>query len=167
MTTIPRSNWVAIVLATLLMWPSYFSYGAAFVDDGDSSSFDVQFAAVGLTIAPFVFIVLAFVSRNPNAPKQVLRAMGVLLLIGLPVGLLDPLLGAATGFSAGGAFTLNRPPVGDITRWRIYAVVFCLIYCLVLRVVVPPAGVFAGATVPFLLIGFADEFAVRASARTA
>lgn len=165
MSAIPRRSWVAIVLATLLMWPSYFSYGAAFVDDGDSSSFDVQFAAVGLTIAPFVFIVLAFVSRNPEAPKQVLRAMAALLLIGLPVGLIDPLLGAATGFAAGGALTLIRPPVPGITRWRIYAVVFCMLYCLVLRVVVPPAGVFAGATVPLLLIGFADEFAVRAAAR--
>ena len=147
------------------MWPSYFSYGASFVEEGDDTTFDVQFAALGLTIAPFVFVVLAFVSHNPDAPKHVLRAMAALLLIGLPVGLIDPLLGAATGFAAGGALTLNRPAVGDITRWRIYAVVFCLLYCLALRIVIPPAGVFAGATVPLLLIGFADEFAVRASVR--
>lgn len=166
--SVRRRNWAAIAAATPVMMFSYFSYGAAFVDSTTGEeTFDIGFAAVGLTVAPFVFVVLAFGSRNPAAPRHVLAAMGLLLAIGLPVGLIDPLLGAATGFAAGGAATLNRPRVERVLRWRIAAVAFTAVYLLVLLVVAGPAGVFSGGVLPLVMIGFADEYAAWSASRPA
>ncbi len=145
---------------------SYFSYGAAFIDgEGDRSGFQLELAAIGLAIAPFVFIALGFISRNPAAPKRVLQAMGLLLLAGLSIGLLDPLLGAATGFCLGGALVLNRADIPRLMFWRIGAVGFTTLYMLVLLVVAAPAGVFTGAVLPLMMIGFADEYAAWSETR--
>lgn len=139
---------------------SYFTYGAAFVDQtGDADGIEPRLAAIALTLAPFVFVIAAFVSRDPRAPRDVLRAMGALLVIALGLGLIDPLLGAAAGFAAGGAITIRRPAVDGVVRWRVWAVLVIIAYCLVLLVAIPPAGVFAGAITPLIAIGFADEFA--------
>lgn len=145
---------------------SYFTYAASFVDaEGDRSGVQLEFAAIGLAIAPFVFIALGFISRNPQAPKRVLQAMGLLLLVGLSIGLVDPLLGASTGFCLGGALVLNRPDVSRTMFWRFGAVGFTAIYTLVLLVVALPAGVFTGAVLPLMMIGFADEYAAWSAAR--
>ncbi len=163
-----RRNWIAIAWATPLMMFSYFSYGAAFIDsEGERSGFQLELAAIGLAIAPFVFIALGFISRNPVAPKRVLQAMGLLLLVGLTIGLLDPLLGAATGFCLGGALVLNRPSVPRLTFWRLGTVAFTALYMLVLLVVVVPAGIFTGAVLPLIMIGFADEYATWSATRRA
>lgn len=159
-----RQNWIAITLATVVMMVSYFSYAAAFVDDdGPDRTFDVAPAAIGLAMAPFVFVVLAFLSKNPQAPRQVPRAMALLLVISLPVGLIDPLVGAAAGFGAGGALCLRRPPVERVMRWRAGAVVFTAVYCLVLLLVAGPAGVMSGGVLPLAMLGFADEYATSSS----
>jgi hypothetical protein len=158
--SIRRQNWIAITVATVVMMVSYFSYAAAFVDDdGRDEAFDVAPAAIGLALAPFVFVALAFLSKNPKAPGQVLRAMALLLVIALPVGLIDPLVGAAAGFGAGGAICLQRPPVDRVMRWRAGAVVFTAAYCLVLLLVAGPAGVMSGGVLPLVMLGFADEYA--------
>lgn len=161
-----RANWTAIALATVLMMFSYFTYAAAFVDDvASDDSIDLRLAFIGLAIAPFVFVVLGFVSRNPRAPTHVLWAMFLLLAVGLTVGLVDPLLGAAAGFAVGGALVLNRPNVPRLMYWRWAAVVFTTCYVLVLLVVVTPAGVFTGAMLPLIMIGFADEYAAWSASR--
>jgi hypothetical protein len=145
---------------------SYFAYAASFVDEeGERSAVQLDLAAIGLAIAPFVFITVGFVSRNPQAPKRVLQSMGLLLLVGLSIGLLDPLLGAAVGFAIGGALTLNRPDVERTMAWRFGAVGFLLVYMLVLMVVALPAGVLTGAVMPLLMIGFADEYAAWSASR--
>ena len=163
-----RRNWIAIMSATPLMMFSYFTYAAAFVDaEGERSGFQLELAAVGLGIAPFVFIALGFLSRNPSAPKMVLRAMGLLLLVGFSIGLIDPLLGASVGFCLGGALVLNRPAVPRLMFWRYGAVVFTALYTVVLFVVALPAGVFSGAVLPLIMIGFADEYAAWSAGRQA
>lgn len=144
---------------------SYFAYVAAFVDDGGDADVQGPLVAVGAAIAPFVFIVLGLVSKNPLAPKHILWAMLLLIGVGLTVGLLDPALGAAAGFGAGGAVTLNRPKVDKVRAWRIGAVVFTIAYCLLLLVAVPAAGVFTGGVMPLVMIGFADEYAIWAATR--
>ena len=151
-----------------MMMVSYFAYAASFVDEeGERSPIQLDLAAIGLAIAPFVFITLGFVSRNPQAPRRVLQSMGLLLLVGLSLGLLDPLLGAAVGFAVGGALTLNRPDVERTMPWRLGAVGFLLAYMLVLLVVALPAGVFTGAVMPLVMIGFADEYAAWSATRRA
>lgn len=156
-----RQNWFAIGFATPVMMLSYFSYAAAFVEDESGKrTFDEPFAALGLAVAPFVFVVLGFVSRNPRAPQHIVRAMLLLLAVALPVGLIDPLTGAAAGFAAGGAAALRRPGVPRAMRWRLGAVAFTALYCLTLLVIAGPAGVFSGGVIPLMMIGFADEYAV-------
>jgi hypothetical protein len=163
-----RANWIAIAVATVLMMLSYFSYGAAFVDeDGDADAIRLEPAFIGLAIAPFVFIALGFLSHNPRAPRRVLMAMGLLLAVGLSVGLVDPLLGAAVGFALGGALVLNPPDVERVMFWRFGAVVFTAVYVFVLLLVAGPAGIFTGAVVPLMMIGFADEYAAWSATRHA
>lgn len=160
MDEIRRRNWITISAATVVMMFSYFTYGAAFVEGtGDSVGFEPRLAAIGLTLAPFVFVVLAFGSRNPHAPRDVLRAMGLFLVVAIAVALIDPLLGAATGFAAGGAIALRRPKVERVASWRLGAVALIAAYCFALLVFAPPAGVFSGAIVPLMMVAFADEFA--------
>ncbi len=151
----------------MLMAFSTFAYAAAFVGDADErGSVDLRLAFIGLAVAPFVFVALGFLSRNPVAPKRVLQAMGLLLLVGLPIGLIDPVTGAATGFCLGGAVVLNRPAIERVMYWRIAAVVFTSVYVLVLIVVVPPAGVFTAAILPLMMIGAADEYAAWSAERS-
>jgi hypothetical protein len=166
--SIRRRNWIAIAIATLLMMVSYFTYAAAFVDEGgDTDAVDGSLAFIGLAIAPFVFVALGFISRNVNAPKRVLQAMGLLIAVGLAIGLIDPLLGAATGFCVGGALVLNRPDVERLMIWRMSAVMFTALYMLVLLLLAPPAGVFTGGLLPLMMIGFADEYAAWSATRDA
>jgi hypothetical protein len=87
-------------------------------------------------------------------------------VVALSFGLIDPLVGAAAAYCLGGALSLNRPEVERVMRWRLGAVLFTTLYILVLLVVVPPAGVFAGGIVPLMMIGFADEYAAWSASRT-
>jgi hypothetical protein len=123
---------------------SYFPYARAFaVPEGAPPAIDVGLVGIALAVAPFVFVALGFVSQNP---------------IGLAVGLLAPVLGAAAGFAFGGAITLNRAPLYDVLRNRLIAATALSAYLFFLLVVATPAGVFAGGLLPLMALGFADEF---------
>ncbi|MGF1599611.1 MAG: hypothetical protein ACFCVK_22310 [Acidimicrobiales bacterium] len=140
---------------------SYFLYAAGFVGpDDDPGRISGSLIGVGVALAPLVFVVLAFVSRRPDAPGRVLRAMGLLVSIGLVVGLVAPVLGATAGFAVGGALTLNRPPGEGVGRYRAAAVATTVVYTLVLLVVATPAGVFTGGLLPLIMLGLADEYAL-------
>ena len=164
LTQFRRRNWTAIGVGTVLAFVASIAYATAFVDeDGRAEEVDFTLVAIALTIVPFVFVAVAFISRNPDAPKRVLQAMLLLLAVALSVGLLEPVLGAATGFAAGGALTLRPPAVPKVASWRVGAVFFTAIYLLVLLIAVPPGGVFAASVVPLAMIGAADEYAIYAS----
>lgn len=139
---------------------SYFPYAAAFVPvEGQTErTMDAGLAAIGLALAPLVFIVVGLVSKNPRTPRQTLWAMGLLVLIGLSLGLLDPALGAAAGFGVGIALTLQLPDIPGQLKRRLYGVGFAVAYTLLLLVFIPPAGVFTGAIFPALMVGFSDEY---------
>lgn len=119
---------------------------------------DSGLVAISLAIAPLVFITVGFVSRNPLSPKRVLVAMGLLLAIGLSVGLVSPVLGAAAGFGVGMALTLNLPSLEGQLKRRLIGVGLAVAYMLLLLIVITPAGVLAGAILPGLMVGFADEY---------
>jgi hypothetical protein len=119
---------------------------------------DSGLVAISLAIAPLVFVTVGFVSRNPLSPKRVLVAMGLLLAIGLSVGLVSPVLGAAAGFGVGMALTLNLPSLEGQLKRRLIGVGLALAYMLLLLIVITPAGVLAGAILPGLMVGFADEY---------
>ncbi|MGZ8566583.1 MAG: hypothetical protein ACXWXS_05985, partial [Actinomycetota bacterium] len=84
----PRKKWRAILLATLLLVPAYWSLMVGLVSvesDRTSAPAAGPFIAFGLTVVPFVFVVLAFLSEHPRAPGAVVKAMGLTLLVGIPV----------------------------------------------------------------------------------
>ncbi len=147
---------------------SYFPYAAAFATpEGEPVRIQVGLVMIGIVVAPFVFIVLGFVSRYPDAPKRILWAMLLLLLLGLSVGLLSPVAGAVAGFGVGGALTLYPLDAHGYLRWRIWSVVFSVFYVMVLLVAIPPAGVFTGGLMPLIMVGFADEYVLWRSKRDA
>src|SRR5688500_12307904 len=87
----PRRKWRAITIATLLLVPAFWSVLAGLVSvasERDDAPPAGPFIAFGLALVPFVFIVLAFLSENPRAPGAVLKAMGLSLVIGIPVSAL-------------------------------------------------------------------------------
>jgi hypothetical protein len=148
---------------------SYFPYAAAFrTDEAGTVQIDMGLVGIGLAIAPFVFITVAFLSRNPEAPRRVMYALALTIPIGLAVGLLVPPLGATAAFGIGGALCLRPLPIGTPYRWRIWAVLFMILYTLVLFLFLPPiAGVFAGGLLPLLMVGFADEYSMWRKTRDA
>ncbi len=154
---------MAISVATVAMMFSYFPYATAFAG---SDSIDGGLVAIALAVAPLVFVLLAFVSRNPKAPRRVLEAMVILLGVGFTVGLFAPVLGAAAGFGAGAAICLAPPDVPNVAKWRMSAVIFMTFYTLLLLLFVTPAGVFSGGLLPLMIVGFADEYAIRSAGRS-
>ncbi len=163
-----RRTWLAIALGTIVLLFSYFSFAAAFTTaPGEPTRVDSGLLAISLALAPFVFVVFAFVSRHRRAPTQVLRAMALYLAIGLPVGLLTPALGAAAGFGAGAIVSLAQPDLYGVTKRRILAVTSAVLYTLAVLVVSTPAGVFTGAMLPVMAVGFADEYTAWRAANPA
>lgn len=127
---------------------------------------DAGLVAISLALAPLVFVAVGFISRNPGTPKQVLKAMGWLLGLGLAIGLVSPVLGAGAGFGVGIAVTLNMPEIDNQLRRRLIGVAFAIVYMLAMLLVLTPAGVFAGAILPGLMVGFADEYGAWRESRT-
>lgn len=91
--------------------------------------------------------------------------MALLVVLGLVVGLLAPILGAAAGFGAGTALTLNEPDLPNVLRNRMVAVTFAVAYTFLLLLFATPAGVMTGALLPPVIIGFADEFTIWRATR--
>lgn len=138
---------------------SYFPYAAAFATSpGEPARIDSGLVGVALVVAPFVFIVIGVLSRNPMFAKRVLQSMGLLILLGLGIGLASPVLGATAGFGVGGALTMRQPDYYDVLKWRLLAVGVTVIYTFGLLVVSTPAGVFTGGLLPLVMLGFADEY---------
>jgi hypothetical protein len=145
---------------------SYFPYAAAFIDpEGEGVTLDARLVGIALAIAPLVFVVVGFVSRNSLAPRRILWAMGLLIVLGLSVGLISPVLGASAGFGVGVAICLRLPDISDQMRRRLIAVALAILYTMILLFIAPSAGVTTGAVVPILAVGFADEYGAWRLAR--
>ena len=148
---------------------SYVLYAAAFApsEDGPDFDIDVGMVVIALALAPLVFIAVAFISRNPQAPRRVLHSVGLLLGIGLILGLISPIIGAAAGFGVGIALSLHPVPVEGWLKWRLIGVALALLYMFALLVFLPAAGLIAGAVAPGFMVGFADEYTVWRESSTA
>lgn len=160
----PQRKWRAITLATLLLAPATWSLLVGLVaaadDDGGAASQPASAIALGLALIPFVYIVLAFASQHPMAPSAVLKAMGLFLLVGIPVSALaaDAVTGIVAGVGAGGVVALRADP-GHDWRLRAGAVAIGAAYCFVLARVAGPVVLVAAPIFPFTGIGLADHFA--------
>jgi hypothetical protein len=151
---------MALAIGIIPIMFSYFTYAAAFVSEAAQPelSLDTGLLAIALALAPVGFVVVGFVSKNPSAPRRILWSMGLFLVVGLTLGWLAPVLGAAGGFGAGVALTLNMPDFPHQLRRRFLGVAFAMAYMFLLLVVATPAGVLTGAILPPLMVGFADEY---------
>ncbi len=162
----PRRKWRAILLATLLLVPGYWAMLAGVVavasDDGGGVGFPGAYIAFGLALVPFVFVVLAFLSEHPRAPGAVVKAMGLALVVGIPVSAVaaDAVTGFVAGVGAGGAVAL-RPEAMQGWRPRAVAVAVASVWAFLAVRTIPEVAVLLAPVVPFSAIGVADHLAER------
>jgi hypothetical protein len=164
----PTKKWRAITVATIVLVVAFWALltglvaGATDESTGESEPNAALGLAVGLSVIPFVFVALAFLSEHPRAPGAVLRAMGWSLLVGIPVSALagDAVTGIVAGVGAGGIQALR---MDDPENWksRAVGVVVASVYTYVLArlagaLVLLPAPIF-----PLTAIGITDHLAVR------
>jgi hypothetical protein len=167
----PRRKWRAILLASLLLAPAYWSLLAGLVSvasDDRGGPIPGPYIAFGLCLIPFVFIVLAFLSEHPRAPGAVVWAMVLTLLIGIPVSAIaqDAVTGFVAGVGAGGVVAL-RPDVAHDWKTRALAVVIVSAYVFVLVRTVPGLALLLAPALPFVSIGVADHLTERRKERRA
>jgi hypothetical protein len=162
----PRLKWRAILIATLALVPSYWTLLAGLVseatDGGAAAPPGAAYIAFGLAVIPFVFVALAFFSEHPRWPGAVVRAMGLSLLIGIPVSALaaDAVTGFVAGIGAGGIAALRM----DLTHtWKTRALAILAVTAftfLALRTLGAVALVLA-PILPFTALGVADHLSER------
>ena len=161
----PRQKWRAITISTLLLVPAYLGIVVGVIA-ADSDRPNAPPAgppiAFGLALLPFVFVALAILSQHPRAPGAILKAMGLSLVVGLPVAAIVPDLVTAlvAGVGAGGIAALRADEEG---AWRTRAVaVFAVsLYALVMVRVVPDVTLLLAPTLPFTCLGVADHLRER------
>jgi hypothetical protein len=157
----PRRKWRAILLATLLLAPAYWSLLAgvvAIASDRSSAPSAGPFIAFGLALIPFVFIALAFLSEHPRAPGAAAWAMVLSLAVGIPVSAIaiDAVTGFVAGIGAGGIAAL-RSDLDRSWRARALAVLLATAWAFVTIRVVPEVVLLLAPILPFTSIGVADH----------
>jgi hypothetical protein len=158
--TSARRRWAAVGVATTVELVSYWSLLRAYIAGRENLGPEVAAPSFffGMALVPVVFLVLAFVSRHPGAPMAVLKAMGLTLLVGLPIGLIIPALGIVVGYGTGGIVAFRMESAHRYGP-RITAVAAAGLYMLVLMIVAVPIGIFTGGFLPFVALVFADRYA--------
>ena len=159
----PQRKWRAITFGSLVLAPALWSLIGGLVaaaSDETGGPEPAAAVALGLALLPFAYIVLAFASEHPRAPGAVLRAMGLCLVVGLPVSALaaDAVTGIVAGVGAGGIAAL-RTDLGQDRRLRILAVAVAAAYSFVLARVAGPVVLVAAPIFPFTCLGLADHLA--------
>jgi hypothetical protein len=159
----PRKKWRAILLATLLWVPGYWFLLAGIVAAAATGRARLEpstgpFIAFGLCLVPFVFVALAFLSEHPRAPGAATRAMGLALLVGIPVSALaaDAVTGVVAGMGAGGVVALRQDLVHS-WKSRALAVAAASLYTFVLLRTFAPVALLLAPALPFTVIGVADH----------
>ena len=166
----PERLWRALILTTLLLVPSFWALLAGLVAAGDDSADAGPNAgaaiAFGLALLPFVFVAAAFLTQHPAAPRAVLRAMGLSLLVGIPVSALagDAVTGLVAGVGAGAIVTVRRERAASL-RPRVAAVAGATVYTFVLVRLAGPIALLSAPVFPFTSVGLADMVVARRSAR--
>jgi hypothetical protein len=167
----PRRKWRAILMATLVLVPAFWSMLAGLVaaasDDPDAPN-PAAALAFGLALIPFVFVVLAFASEHPRAPGAVVLAMGLALPVGILVSALagDAVTGIVAGVGAGGVAALR---IDEDHNWRAraLAVLVASLYTFVLVRMAGGLALLPAPIFPFTAIGIADHLSERSRERAA
>ena len=153
-----KRSWLAIGLSTIVLMISYSSLLVAIVaTQSDTPEAAGPTFALGFALVPVVFVAVAFLSGRRNAPTSVLKAMGVWLVVALPLGLFNPVFGLCVGFGLGGVLTLKE---NDTDRWQARAIAVLLVatYSLAMLWVIPAIGLLSGGISPLASLGLADYY---------
>lgn len=169
----PQREWQVITLATLLLVPAFWAILAGLVavgtsDNGEGSPHAGLALALGLSLIPFVFMLLAFLSVHPRAPGAVVKAMVLSIVVGLPVSAVagDAVTGIVAGVGAGGVAAL-RADEYDAWKPRAVGVLVAAVYTFALVRMVGALALFPAPIFPFTAIGLADHFVARRRERDA
>jgi len=161
----PRRKWLVITIATMLLVPAFWALLAGLVadaTDAEGGPSAPAAAALGLAILPFVFIVLAFGSSHPRAPGAVLRAMGLAIVVGVPLMgfVADAVTGMVAGIGAGGVVALRRDE-GHTYKARAVAILAAAVYTFVLVRAAGAIALLSAPVLPLTGIGVADHWSER------
>jgi len=155
-----RRKWAVVAVGTLIvmmsMWPIIIAVAASGSDSPDAPE-AAPFAAFGLAMAPLVFVAVAFGSRNRHAAGVTVGAMGLFLVVALPIGLIDTTTGLVAAYGAGGVIAL-RAELEHRFRGRVIAVALAAIYTVVVMSVVPALGIALAPLLPLTAVAIADVF---------
>jgi hypothetical protein len=167
----PERKWRAITITTVVLLPAFWSILVGLValaDDDDIAGGPQPGAAIafGLALLPFVFIAAAFLTQHPRAPGAAARAMGMSLLVGIPISAIagDAVTGLVAGVGAGAIVAVRRD-LPENWRSRAIAVAFATAYTFVLVRTAGPIALLSAPVFPFTAVGIADHLAVRSVAR--
>ncbi|MEX1037548.1 MAG: hypothetical protein WDZ96_01675 [Acidimicrobiia bacterium] len=156
--------WLAIGIGTILQAISFGSLLlGAVASQTDTPEAGGPAFAIGFALVPLVLVVVAFGSGRVGPASSVLKGMGLWLLVGLPTSLISPVTGICAGFTAATSVTLHRAE-GIPFKPRVVAIAMTAGYVTLLVVILPQAGVFAGAVTPLLAIRGADIWSERQNA---
>lgn len=153
-----KRSWLAIGLATVVVMISYSSLLVAIVATrSDTPQASGPVFALGFALVPIAYVALAFVSGRHSAPMAVLKAMGLWLLLALPLSLFNPVFGLAVGYGMGGVLTLKQR---DTDRWQARSIAVFLVaaYSLIMLFVIPAVGLLSGGLLPLASLGLADYY---------
>ncbi|CAN5832058.1 hypothetical protein BH23ACT4_BH23ACT4_16220 [soil metagenome] len=160
-----RRVWLAIGIGTILQAISFGSLLlGAVASQTDTPEAGGPAFAIGFALVPLVLVIVAFGSGRVRPAASVLKGMGLWLLVALPISLINPIIGICAGFTTAGAVTLHRAEEIPF-KPRVAAIVIAAGYVTLLVLILPQAGVFAGAVTPLLAIRGADIWSERESAR--
>ena len=153
-------KWMAIGVTTAIIavstWALVLGAVAAESEHLDAPGAGLP-TAIGLGLAPFAFMALAFLSQHREAPVAVLKAMGVAIAIAFFVSALgrDIVSGLIAGYGAGGVVALRAE---ELHNWKARALAGAIgsVYVRVLMFVVPPLGIALAPFVPLTSTAIAD-----------
>lgn len=131
----------------------------------DVESIGVLAIAFSLSSVPFAFLLAGLVSRRDDWQIWTLAAMGLALVVGLPLLIgRNPLGALLAGFAAGAVVCVDRP---EGTTWHARAIAAAIVSVIALGGMSVPAlfPVLAaiGPALPFSAMGVADALAPRAA----
>ena len=163
----PQRKWRAITIATVLLAPAMWSLiigAVAVASDRTDAPAAGPLIALGLCLIPFAFIALAFLSEHPRAAGAAARAMGLFLLVGIPVSALaaDAVTGLVAGIGAGGIVAL-RADLAHTWKARALAVLFASAYAFVFVRLASELLLLVAPVLPFTALGIVDHLSERRS----
>jgi hypothetical protein len=160
----PRRTWTTITLAAAVAAASIITVVTGWLLSQEStSSTGGGLIALGLVVAPFVFMTLAFGSKHRSAAAATVVAMLVSVVVAVPVLALvrDVVTGMVAGYAAGTTSALRYEPEIHSRAARWVAVAAITIYVFALLRTVTVAGLVAGPLLPVIAVGVADLFTRR------